>query len=489
MATRIGVELSPVVCRIVEIEAPNGWRLAGRDTRVRSYSVSPRLSGETRALLARLRGRQAAVVVWGMRGDQRQAIVGVGRYDGMRREAMNSLRYAGIDTRGVLTDIAPAGPRPKDGPRRPVVMALASKNDVATAVRPLVAAGIRIRSVVMPATALGSLARLRRGGATTGGIEAYVALEETRTCVALVREHVLVAARELPWGYLDQREPLADPIPREELATRLAGELTTFFSTAGVDLRAVTVVCVCGGLPELRSVTAPMMEQLDVEIEPMDSMFGIDAHKLPGPADHFRDRGVELRLAWAAAADWNAPLNLLRDRQHRATSSALARAAVVAGVGAGVSLGWALQGAGQLETPIRNRPVTRMASVMREPESMRAPMLRPVGTSPGASRRAPIAAATAPAVPAQRPETPLVPVPREAPSPAPFARPEVSGFSPELGTILFASDRKLAMIDGRIVEAGDEVTGALVLEIGPTSVMLRDQTGRVRRLSIGSNGR
>ena len=55
-----------------------------------------------------------------------------------------------------------------------------------------------------------------------------------------------------------------------------------------------------------------MMEQLDVEIEPMDSMFGIDAQELPEPADAFRRRSIELRLAWAAAADWNAPLNLLR---------------------------------------------------------------------------------------------------------------------------------------------------------------------------------
>ena len=33
------------------------------------------------------------------------------------------------------------------------------------------------------------------------------------------------------------------------------------------------------------------------------------------------------------------------------------------------------------------------------------------------------------------------------------------------------------MIDGRIVEAGDEVSGARVVEIGPTSVTLRDQAG------------
>ena len=191
--------------------------------------MSPRLGEETRVRLARLRGREAAVVVWGMRGDHRQAIVSVDRYDAMRREAITSLQCAGIDTRGVLTDIAPAGPRPKDGARRPVVMAWRRRMTSPLRCGPWWRPGFRIKSVVTPATALGSLARLRRGGAATGGIEAYVALEETTTCVALVREHVLVAAQELPWGYLYQHEPFAEPIPREEIATRLAGELTAFF--------------------------------------------------------------------------------------------------------------------------------------------------------------------------------------------------------------------------------------------------------------------
>ena len=51
-------------------------------------------------------------------------------------------------------------------------------------------------------------------------------------------------------------------------------------------------------------MTVPLMERLDVEVETLDSLFGIDAARLPEPADEFRERGAELRLAWAAAADW-----------------------------------------------------------------------------------------------------------------------------------------------------------------------------------------
>src|SRR6187397_2426215 len=118
MATRIGIELSPVDCRIVEIDAA-GTGPDAAVTRVRSISVSPMGSGDTRAQLAKLRGRDVAVVAWGLRGDHRQAIVKAGRVDAMRSEAIASLQDAGINTRGVLTDIAPAGPCVEDGRRRP----------------------------------------------------------------------------------------------------------------------------------------------------------------------------------------------------------------------------------------------------------------------------------------------------------------------------------------------------------------------------------
>src|SRR6185436_17436071 len=54
-----------------------------------------------------------------------------------------------------------------------------------------------------------------------------------------------------------------------------------------------------------------------------------------------------------------------------------------------------------------------------------------------------------------------------------------------LGSILFGPDRKLATIDGRIVEAGDDVGGAMVVEISPTTVTLRDRMGRFQKLSLG----
>jgi len=66
------------------------------------------------------------------------------------------------------------------------------------------------------------------------------------------------------------------------------------------------------------------------------------------------------------------------------------------------------------------------------------------------------------------------------PAPAPVPLP----FDAVLGTILYSPDRKLAIIDGRIVEPGDDVRGARVVDITPSAVLLRDSQGRLRRLAL-----
>src|SRR5262249_10570566 len=81
--------------------------------------------------------------------------------------------------------------------------------------------------------------------------------------------------------------------------------------------------------------------------------------------------------------------------------------------------------------------------------------------------------------------------PRRAATPAtrPESRPAAAtrvAFEASLGTILYAPDRKLAIVDGRIVGVGDEIRGARVTEITPDAVMLRDAQGRLRRLALAA---
>jgi hypothetical protein len=53
-----------------------------------------------------------------------------------------------------------------------------------------------------------------------------------------------------------------------------------------------------------------------------------------------------------------------------------------------------------------------------------------------------------------------------------------------LGTILYSPDRKLAIVNGRIVGVGDDVNGARIIDITAAMVLLRDGKGRLRSLTL-----
>ena len=491
MSSHIGIEISRSACRIVELER-TGHDAA--DTIVRSYAhatVADALA------LAPFRRRQAAVVAWGLHGEHRQALVTPGSYRHMRRQAVSATRQAGVETRQMLADIAPVDG--DDAHRRTVVVALARTSDVSAALRTVTSAGIKVRSLVTPAVALMSLARLRRRVSASQAIEAYVAFEETGTALALVRGGALMAARELDWGYHSVRGVRT----REDAAIQLGDAIVVFFDDCGVRPNDVAQICVCGGLPELRNMTLALMERLDVEVEPLDSLFGVDANHLPEPSDDFRERIVDLRLPWAIAADWNAPLDFLRERRRRMAKTVLTRAAVVAGVATGVAVAWRVQQsswfqpspAPVVQTTAASPPPRRVSpptpprieeAVASEPQP--APFVRPAVQEP--SRTAPIVLTPVPA--AARPplsarfETARTPA--VASTAAPAAETPLP-FDGSLGTILYGADRKLAIVDERIVQVGDEIRGARVVDITPDAVLLRDVQGRLRKLTLRDSSR
>ena len=61
-------------------------------------------------------------------------------------------------------------------------------------------------------------------------------------------------------------------------------------------------------------------------------------------------------------------------------------------------------------------------------------------------------------------------------------------FDAVLGTILYSPDRKLAIVNGRIVGPGDAVNGARIVDITAGTVLLRDAQGRLRSLTLGPVG-
>ena len=431
--------------------------------------------------LAPYRRRQAAVVAWGLQADHRQALVPRGSYPHMRRQAVSAARQAGVETRQMLADIAPLDSH--DPHRQTVVVALARTSDVAAALRTVTSAGIKVRSLVTPAVALMSLARMRRPVSTPGAIDAYVAFEETGTAIALIRDGGLMAARELDWGYHSVRGVRT----REDAATQLADAISAFLGDCGVRPNDVAQVCICGGLPELRNMTLALMERLDVEVEPLDSLFGVDADHLPEPSDDFRERIVDLRLAWAVAADWNASIDFLRERRRRTAKTVLTRAAVVAGVATGVTVAWRVQQSRMFQPSTPPVPQTKTAAAAPRPAVSPPPPIAEV-PSPALAVRPTLQR------PSSTPALVLTPIPTPtAPAAARFEPTPVVEtplpFDGSLGTILYGADRKLAIVDERIVQVGDEIRGARVVDIRPDAVLFRDVQGRLRKLTLQDSRR
>ena len=262
------------------------------ETRVRSFAVLPPSGPELRAKLESLRRRQAAVVVWGGRSEHRQVMVTAGSYESMRAEALASLAAAGLRTSGVWADIAPATPADDRAARRPVVVSMASASEVSEALQPLRDAG----HPAADGDDAGDRARARWRGC---GRRSPCPAPSSRTSRSTSRSRasrwcrngVLLAARDLPWGYVDENYAHRDPRSREDITALLADAISGFVAEIGGSPADIGQVCVCGGLSDLRSMSTALMERLDVEVEPLDSLFGIDAARLPEPADEFRERG------------------------------------------------------------------------------------------------------------------------------------------------------------------------------------------------------
>lgn len=202
--------------------------------------------------------------------------------------------------------------------------------------------------------------------------------------------------------------------------------------------------------------------------------------------DEFRRRSAEYRLAWAAAADWRAAVDLLRAQRTRARRMRLTRAAAIAGIVAGLGVvAWAMDGqprqasapsrTSPAQPPVRRQPREPQRIVARAPGGALTPPLPPLLplTSISENRRPdPTKAVTlAPVVAAER-------RPREV------RQPPETPFEASLETILYSANRRLALIDGRIVQMGDVVGRATIVDITPTAVLLRDSAGRPRTISL-----
>ena len=127
----------------------------------------------------------------------------------------------------------------------------------------------------------------------------------------------------------------------------------------------VSQVLLCGDMPEIRSLTAPLIERLNIEVETLDTLEGIDGSVLP---DGFGERASTLRLASSIAVE-PPPVNLLPVEVTAGRTNRSGRTIVIGGTAAAVALGAFLYGQASVA---RTNAERQLDAARREMSSLRA---------------------------------------------------------------------------------------------------------------------
>ncbi len=295
--------------------------------RVRAYRSFPCAPGNPALLTAELRqlissksiSRRAVVAVWGLRSGHHHMLLPPADPADLgalaRREAAATSGVAAAATGSTISDGVLVGglcEAPTGGTRREVCYVTAPPDEIRARIQPIIDAGFSIERVVTPAVAHAAMVRLRPGS-NPGAVTSVLSVNSHVTGITVVRDGAVLFAREMPWGHdTAAAEPGGSPADPAQLAARLAAELRRSLLYVKQNLRVdATQVLVCGDMPELRTLTAPLMHELNMDVETIDSIDGLDLSRLASLADDFRDRASEFRPALVVAADPSAPVNLM----------------------------------------------------------------------------------------------------------------------------------------------------------------------------------
>ena len=159
-------------------------------------------------------------------------------------------------------------------------------------------------------------ARRRRGSLDCAGLEQRCAGPDAPWRAALLAR---VRVGFLRGRHRQPGAPAAGVFP----AAFLAPEITRAIDVATAQGTAVDAVITCGNLPDLRSLTMPLIEELDREVETLDRLDGLTVR--PDVADRIRDLAPAIRLACAGAISRPARVLDFRIPAHRVAAGALRR--------------------------------------------------------------------------------------------------------------------------------------------------------------------
>ena len=351
-------------------------------------------------------------------------------------------------------------------------------NDVA-ALAALAEAGFEIGLVLSPAQALGRMVRARSLMAPTGTAVAALSLNTHGAALAIVAGTEVICSRAFDW-------PLGTPFGAERsalldrylLVSQLAPQLQHVIDLVRpVNGVTVTSVLVSGNLPDLRSLAMLLIEEMDIEVETLDSADLLE----PGAADAFGDSVPSLQLAAAVASSGEprVPVHLQGEvvadleaapEEPQAKPvwpwSRLQSAAAL--VVLAFSLTWSLTQVVGSSPALRVFPAGIEQVLVADVKPTEPPPEPALPALELAERALDVQATTGRAEDV---------VHRAAIGRRPVAareRPPI----PSVDGIMIAGSRRLAIVDGTVVAAGDAVGVRAIARIERDGVVLREPSGR-----------
>jgi hypothetical protein len=382
---------------------------------------------------------------------------------------------------------------------------------------PLVEAGFEIASVLSPAQALARVVRARQVNAPAGTAVAALSLNSHGAAIAIVAGVEVIQSRVFGWPlgtpFIDQWGDQWRDQPRDQrtdqrgdkqggrselldrylIVSQIAPQLQHVIDLVrpayGV---TVTSVVACGNLPNLRSLAMLLIEEMDIEVETLDSAELLDPSVAPGT---LADTVASLQLAAAvASSDENrVPIHAetkptpaaghVRDEH---TPGRVRPGALLQSLAALVALafcsGWSLMqvfGSGPARPVFPEGIEHVVAAAARDPHGLGGQQ------EPGAEATTGRAGDTEPAqVPEAAPgSTPpgdaMEPSARPSPGRRVSPRASQNGVPlPSVDGIMIAGTHRLAIVGGTVVAAGDAIGPRAVARIERDGVVLRESSGR-----------
>ena len=275
------------------------------------------------------------------------------------------------------------------------------------------------------------------------GATCWIALNRGAVAIVVVRPGKMIYSHSYTWnssvGAVGSQARL---LQRYSLVAHVSPEVKRAMLEARKAGTPVEAVVTCGNLSDLRALTMPLIEELDVEVETLDSLEGLVVKASRN--DAIEDAAPAIRLACAGAiARGPRVWDDARRRASRRVTTLIRAAAVLAGIG-GLAFAWHRYGPPGL-------PGT--ASVPRQP---------PLNSEPQSADKSRTSAAE------------------------PSRQPLLDDPMPQVKAILVSKDRRFATIDGgRIVGVGDTLGRRQVVAIDEKAVVLREPSGAQVRVGLG----